>query len=174
MDAQRPRVDSMGGVAGGVRVGIPPDESGRCWGHGTARTTTSIVFVPLFSLCLLWLRRDLADALPRRGSWGEWPALAAGVVALLMLPPHVDSLGSVSSTIPATIILFPLLIGLTLWLGGWRGLLWAWPSIAFLVFMVPLPGFLAVMLSHPLQRIATTPGVCVDSNPGHSGVARGT
>ena len=32
---------------------------------------------------------------------------------------------------------------------------WAWPSIGFLVFMVPLPAFVSVMLSRPLQLIAT-------------------
>ena len=70
--------------------------------------------------------------------------------------------------------LFPLLIGLALFLGRWRGLHWAWPSIAFLVFMVPLPGFLAVMLSHPLQRIATTVGVFTIQTLGIPAVAAGT
>ncbi len=132
-------------------------------------------FVPLFSLCLLWLRRDLADPLPRRGSWGEWPALAAGVVALLMFA--ASALIRWASVYFHYSIdhysFFPLLIGLTLWLGGWRGLLWAWPSIAFLVFMVPLPGFLAVMLSHPLQRIATTSGVYVIQTLGIPALAQG-
>jgi exosortase len=50
--------------------------------------------------------------------------------------------------------LFPFLIGLALFLGGWQALRWAWPGIAYLIFMVPLPGFLAVMLSLPLQKIA--------------------
>ena len=43
------------------------------------------------------------------------------------------------------------------WLaGGWRWLRWALPSIAFLLFMVPLPFRVERMLSLPLQRVAAT------------------
>ena len=41
---------------------------------------------------------------------------------------------------------------LTLVLGGWRALRWAWPSILFLIFMVPLPDFVAAALGGKLQR----------------------
>jgi exosortase len=44
---------------------------------------------------------------------------------------------------------------MTLLLGGRQAMRWAWPSIAFLVFMLPLPSAMAVSLSHPLQRLAT-------------------
>src|SRR5262249_39064602 len=47
------------------------------------------------------------------------------------------------------------LAGLALLFGGRRGLKWAWPAIAFLVFMIPLPYRVETALSHPLQRIAT-------------------
>src|SRR5262249_53881458 len=47
------------------------------------------------------------------------------------------------------------LAGLALLLGGWPALRWAGPSIAFLIFMVPLPYRLEGALSHPLQRIGT-------------------
>ncbi len=40
--------------------------------------------------------------------------------------------------------------------------------------MIPLPGFLAVMLSHPLQRIATTMGVFTIQTLGIPAVAVGT
>jgi len=40
-------------------------------------------------------------------------------------------------------------------LGGQAGLRWAWPSIAFLIFMVPLPYRVEVALGSPLQRLAT-------------------
>jgi exosortase len=33
--------------------------------------------------------------------------------------------------------------------------MWAWPSIAFLLFMIPLPGRLEGFLADPLQRLAT-------------------
>ena len=52
--------------------------------------------------------------------------------------------------------LLPYLGGLALLLGGWRILEWAWPSIAFLAFMIPLPWRVENALGPPLQSIATT------------------
>jgi exosortase len=51
--------------------------------------------------------------------------------------------------------LLPYLGGLALVIGGWRALAWAWPSIAFLVFMVPLPWRIETALGGPLQAVAT-------------------
>src|SRR5207253_599308 len=39
--------------------------------------------------------------------------------------------------------------------GGWRALHWARPSLAFLLFMIPLPYRVEVALAQPLQRVAT-------------------
>jgi exosortase len=44
---------------------------------------------------------------------------------------------------------------MALLLGGKKALLWAWPAIAFLAFMIPLPFKLQVALANPLQRVAT-------------------
>jgi exosortase len=55
----------------------------------------------------------------------------------------------------AAISLLPCLAGACLLAGGWRALHWAWPAIAFLAFMIPLPHQLETGLSHPLQRIGT-------------------
>jgi exosortase len=52
------------------------------------------------------------------------------------------------------IALLPSLAGLCLLLCGWRVLRIAWPAIAFLFFMIPLPHRLATSLSGPLQTIA--------------------
>jgi exosortase len=51
--------------------------------------------------------------------------------------------------------LLPVLGGLVLALGGWG--LWrrAWPAIAYLIFMVPLPGAVNALLAQPLQSLAT-------------------
>lgn len=39
--------------------------------------------------------------------------------------------------------------------GGWAAIRWTWPSIVFLVFMIPLPGIIENNLMGPLQRVAT-------------------
>lgn len=45
----------------------------------------------------------------------------------------------------------PVLAGLTLLLAGWRGVRVLWFPILFLVFMVPLPGFLIDAITGPLK-----------------------
>jgi exosortase len=67
----------------------------------------------------------------------------------------------------------PCLAGLLLFVGGWKILHWAWPAVVFLVFMVPLPGFLADQFSHPLQRIGTIAGTYVIQTIGIPAVAQG-
>lgn len=51
--------------------------------------------------------------------------------------------------------LLPVIFGLALAMGGWRLLRWAWPGLAYLVFLFPLPGPVNAVLSQPLQRLAT-------------------
>ena len=123
-------------------------------------------FVPLFSLYLLWHRREMVDPLPTKGSWWCLPMFAAAAVirfATVDLHYTIDHYS-----------VFPFLVGLALCLGGWRALQWSWPAIGFLVFMIPLPGDVAVLLSHPLQRIATTFGVYAIQTLGIPAVAAGT
>ena len=47
------------------------------------------------------------------------------------------------------------LTGLVTLCGGWTTLPWAWPALAFLIFMVPLPYSVETVLGFPLQRTAT-------------------
>jgi exosortase len=72
---------------------------------------------------------------------------------------------------PASLI--PCLAGLTLFVGGWKALRWAWPAIIFLIFMVPLPGFLASLAGQPLQRLATAASTFLIQTIGISAVAEG-
>ena len=105
------------------------------YGHGP--------FVPLFSLYLLWHRRTMVESFPAKGSWWCVPFFAlSAVISGLAVYFHYSIDGYA---------LFPLLIGLTLLMGNWRALHWAWPSIVFLVFMMPLPGFVVPMLSGPFR-----------------------
>ena len=53
------------------------------------------------------------------------------------------------------ISLIPALAGIVLACWGWKALKLSWPALAFLLFMVPLPGRLDKALAAPLQRVAT-------------------
>ena len=106
-------------------------------------------FVPLFALALLWLRRArLAGAVPGASSWGLAFLGLGAVVQLAGGYYRIDSLDGLA--------LLPELAGITLLVGGWPALRWAWPAIAFLAFMVPLPWRVENALGPPLQFVATT------------------
>lgn len=104
--------------------------------------------VPLFSVFLLWCRRDRVSWATRVGSsWGfAWIAVAVGC-HLLGAYYFLGWLSAFS--------LLPMLVGIAVVLGGREALSWSWPSIAFLVFMLPLPFQVEVALAYPLQRTAT-------------------
>jgi exosortase len=104
--------------------------------------------VPIFALVLLWLRRDrLATGSWRPSGWGL-PLLLAGVgIRLYGTYYHYIWLDAIS--------LLPCLAGVCLLLGGWTAWRWSWPALGFLFFMIPLPYRVGLMLSDPLQRLAT-------------------
>jgi exosortase len=103
--------------------------------------------VPLFSVYLIWSRRELFTP-DSRGRW-----LGVGLVALggglrlaahFLYQPWLDA-GS----------LVVVLAGLATALGG-RGLLkQVWPAVLFLVFMLPLPYRAQTLLGGQLQAVAT-------------------
>jgi exosortase len=104
--------------------------------------------VPLFSLFLLWHRRDCFPSGPARSSWWGLALLAAGLMMRLTAAyfyfPWL-----------APLSLLPCVAGLAVLVGGWSALRWSWPAVAFLAFMLPLPYQLEIALAHPLQRVAT-------------------
>ena len=122
--------------------------------------------VPPFAALLLWRRRDLlAGAAPRGSWWGlALIALAAGM-------RFTSAYYNFALLDPMSLV--PCLLGLVLFLGGWRILRWSWPSIVFLAFAVPLPGFVAGLFSHPLQRIGTKCSTFVIQTIGIPAVDRG-
>src|SRR5208337_4371239 len=127
------------------------------YGHG--------FFVPVFAGFLLWQRQEMVDPWPNRGTLWGIPffvlfALIRWFNLFLNYERDIDSL-------------LPFLVGLTLVLGGWRALRWAWPSILFLIFMVPLPDFLAAALGAKLQRVATIMSVYVLQTIGIPAIALG-
>jgi exosortase len=122
--------------------------------------------VPAFALYLLWFRRRVRPVQPLAPSnWGL--ALVLAGLALNFAGSYLYH-GWLSM-----LSLLPVLAGICLFLGGWAALLWAWPSIAFLVFMMPLPYRLEVSFAHPLQRMATLGSAYVLQTLGFPALAEG-
>src|SRR5262249_45413093 len=69
--------------------------------------------------------------------------------------------------------LVPCLAGLCWMVGGKTAWRWAWPAIAFLLFMIPLPFSLATALAAPLQRLATVCSTFVMVTLGLPAIAEG-
>jgi exosortase len=103
--------------------------------------------VPAFSAYLLWSRRGKLAG-PVRGSW-----YGLGLVGLGILVRAVGVVAFVGWF--EALSLLVCLAGLVVTVAGWKGLRWAWPAVAFLGFMIPLPYALQTALSGSLQRIAT-------------------
>src|SRR6185369_16170703 len=139
---------ALGAVAGLLWVWWPTliEMAGR-WGEESQYSHGYLV--PPFAVVLLWLRRDMLVKNPATSTtiWGLGFLLAGLVLRYLGSLIYLDRLSAVS--------LLPSLAGIFLLWGGWSALHWAWPAIAFLVFMVPLPHRVEVGLALPLQRIAT-------------------
>jgi exosortase len=104
--------------------------------------------VPAFAVALLWLRRDRMPAPPLDPSW--WALAFLGVGCLMRL---VAAYFYYSWPDRASLLL--MLIAASLAIGGWGVLRWTWPSILFLFFMLPFPGFVESGLTRPLRRVAT-------------------
>jgi len=109
------------------------------YGHGFV--------VPLFSLALLWLRRDMLKSCTGKGSW-----LGLAILAVWAALRSVAVYFNYASVPEYSILVF--LTGVALFVGGWPALRWSWPAIAFLFFMIPLPGAVQGAASQWLQGIA--------------------
>ena len=122
--------------------------------------------VPLFSLYLLWMRRDHLRASDIGARW--WGLGIVALAALLRLVSHflyqpwLDT-GS----------FLVCLMGLAAVAGGRRALIWSAPAILFLVFMLPLPYRAQMMLGGSLQRVATIASTYALQTLGVPAVAEG-
>lgn len=104
--------------------------------------------VPMFALGLLWYRRGRLGSVPSRPSWSGLGLMALGAALhVLGAVIYFDWIDGASMLV--------VLAGVSVLLGGWRSLRWSGPSIAFLVFMFPLPYRIETSLAGPLQRLAT-------------------
>jgi exosortase len=128
-----------------------PTLTGMAYRWGEAQYSHGFL-VPLFSLFLLWARQDkLPRSLPKLtlSVVASGLALLASGLGLHFIGTYIyfDWLSAAS--------LLVCLAGVCLLTGGWQGLNWAWPAIAFLLFMVPLPYQVEIALGGPLRGIAT-------------------
>jgi exosortase len=122
--------------------------------------------VPVFSLYLLWQR----GARLAKAHWAiDWRGLPLILTGMLLRFAgayiYFDWLDAVS--------LLPTLAGICVLFGGRPALSWAWPAIAFLLFMVPLPYRLETALGQPLQRLATIGSTYVLQTLGLPALAEG-
>jgi exosortase len=117
-------------------------------------------------LYLLWYRRDMLPTVPQKGSW--WGLALFGIWAMVIWSGVYFNFTWFE---PFSIV--PCLAAVTLFIGGWQIFLWAWPSLAFLFFIVPLPGLLSSFLGDPLQRIGTHVSVFVIQTLGIAAQAEG-
>jgi exosortase len=121
-------------------------EAAQRWAHDPQYSHGYVV--PVFAVLLLLLRRRQLDRAAVAPSWWGLPVLLAGVAARLAGTRFsLDWLESVS--------LLPCVAGVCLASGGRAAWRWAWPSVLFLFFMIPLPHRVAVAAAEPLQHLAT-------------------
>lgn len=103
--------------------------------------------VPLLSLFLIWQQRATLRTLPRSGSLIGIPVILSGIGALIL-----GDLGAENFLMRSSLIV--IIAGLILFHLGtyvFRAVLF---PLAFLFFMVPLPGIIFYSVTFPLQRLA--------------------
>jgi exosortase len=103
--------------------------------------------VPLFSGFLVWRERARLTAVVPRGSLPGLAVLIGGIGILIL-----GSIGSENFLMRSSLII--VLAGLVLFHLGTRVLRILFFPLAFLFFMVPLPGVVFYAVTFPLQRLA--------------------
>jgi exosortase len=124
------------------------------------------LLVPGFALYLLWTRRDMLTAVGP-------PQVAAGLSCLALAVACRIVSGIFCFEWIDAVALLPCLAGIALLLGGKPALKCAWPAIAFLYFMIPMPYRVETALSAPLQRLATLGSAFLLKSLGQPAIAEG-
>jgi exosortase len=128
------------------------------------------MLVPAFSAWLLWHRKDLAKFAEMNVTS---LAMSLGVI-LIFLGILLRCTGIYTRTISLeAVAVIPGIAGIFLLFFGWKGVHWGWPSVMFLIFMVPIPGPLGGLLSSKLQSIATFGSTFVLQTMGVPAVSEG-
>jgi exosortase len=105
------------------------------------------------AVVILWRRLSEMPWEPSRDAilapWWGWVGLAAILVGRAIAYERESQWTETATLLPATACLA--------WaFGGWPMLRRTWPAIAFLIFMLPLPGVINELIALPLQQLATT------------------
>lgn len=124
------------------------------------------LLVPIFAGGLLWLRRG---SFPAQST----PAPLAGIAFLVLA--WLCRLAGGILYIPwlEQLALIPCLLGLSLAFGGWPVFRWSCPAVLFLIFMIPMPYRLTILLGFPLQQFATNASTYVLQTLGQPAIAEG-
>ena len=119
------------------------------------------------AIYFLWTRREDFTRSPKVVTWaGTSLIVAAFAVRLLGSIYYLEALQGWS---------IPIWILGVIWMFfGWNAFLWSLPGIGFLIFMVPLPYSIEVLLGVPLQNISTKVSLFVLQCLGQPAIAEGT
>jgi len=121
-----------------------------CFGQWLKPDYSHGFLVPFFAFYLAYHWREWS---PARIKWPEpWGlAFILGGIVLFVVPGKLN----IAKEWLQGLSLVLNLCGATLLLGGWPALRWLWPSLAFLMFMFPLPHSVESTLSWQLRKVAT-------------------
>jgi exosortase len=112
------------------------------WSHGP--------LIPLFSLYLLYARRDELLAAPRQTCLWGLPILLWGIFQVLVGVYPLQNLWI------SHLGMVPIIFGLVLYLGGRKVIRVTWLPIVFLVFAMPISSNLYEQIARPLQNLAAS------------------
>jgi exosortase len=122
--------------------------------------------VPLFALGLMWMRWEPFGPVPMQERWMGLGLLAAGLciryLAAWYGSPPIDRLS-----------FLPSIFGVFMLIGGGKIIRWAWPGLAFLIFMFPLPTLFENMILLKLQTLASISSTVVLQTLGVSAFREG-
>jgi exosortase len=122
--------------------------------------------VPVFAAFVLWLRRDAFPGVSSRGAW--WGVTLLVLAGCLRMAGAMFSLESINAG-----SLVPALAGVLMLTLGAPVARWAWPGGVFLLFILPWPFQVDVLLTYPLRRVATLCSTYALQTMGVPALARG-
>jgi exosortase len=124
------------------------------------------LLVAPFAIGLLWAKRE-------RFPKDVQPAPLVGLTLLAIAVAGRVLGGVIYFQWLEAFSLLPFLAALFLTFGGFAVLRWAFPAIAFLVFMIPMPYSVEIQLGAPLQTLATIASTYVLQTLGQPALAEG-